>query len=79
MQQLTPNASYLINLKCPAKKDTHHVMILMFSLAGVYKSGIANAGDVLFTSWSNQVEVFFETNAAVTLPGFTLDVRSTAC
>ena len=55
-------------------------MTLMLYLTEVYKYGSANAGDVLFTSETNVLDVFFESDSTVTFPGFTLDVgTTTAC
>ena len=62
------------------KMVTQYMMVLTFCLVG-YKDmrGSANAGDVLFTTETKIMVVFFNSNSAGTLPGFTMDVRSIPC
>ena len=54
-------------------------MFLMLYLAETHSTGYYPAGDVLFTSQTNNVDVKFTSDYSVTSTGFRLNIRSISC
>ena len=52
---------------------------MMLYLTGTRREGNYSAGDVLFTSETNSVDVSFTSDSSIRRSGFSLDIRSASC